>query len=155
METRVNAIEAALPSGSEVASAAWHPRVAGCCPEHDGAGSGNWRTKLGELRSRSVSTMNQVKERSAVRATEIRRRATERAAMWKRSAAGTMAATGSAVRSRAQTGIAQMNSSMRNDPMKWAGIAAGSGVVLGLVGRLLDRQRHRRHLPQLVVIENA
>ena len=41
---------------------------------------------------------------------------------------------------------------LRSDPKKWAGIAAGAGIVLGLAGRYL---RHRAHRPHLVVVETT
>jgi hypothetical protein len=48
----------------------------------------------------------------------------------------------------------KLQSQLRSDPKKWAGIAAGAGVALGLAGRYL---RHRAHVnarrPQVVVIE--
>ena len=41
---------------------------------------------------------------------------------------------------------------LRSNPKKWAGIAAGAGIVLGLAGRYL---RHRAHRPHLVVVETT
>jgi hypothetical protein len=41
---------------------------------------------------------------------------------------------------------------LRSNPKKWAGIAAGAGLVLGLAGRYL---RHRAHKPHLVIVEAA
>ena len=44
--------------------------------------------------------------------------------------------------------------SMQTNPMKWAGIAAGTGLILGLAGRLVQR-RSQRSIPDLVIIETA
>lgn len=60
------------------------------------------------------------------------------------------------VRSGVSNRMAKMQSSMRTNPVKWVGIAAGSGFVVGMLGRLLRaRSEHRRHMPQLVVIESS
>ena len=51
------------------------------------------------------------------------------------------------VQSSAQT-------SMKTSPMLWAGIAAGSGFAIGLVGRFMHwRNYHRRMTPDLVIID--
>jgi hypothetical protein len=48
----------------------------------------------------------------------------------------------------------EVQTSMRTSPMLWAGIAAGSGFAIGLVGRFVQwRNRQRRQVPHLVVIE--
>lgn len=44
--------------------------------------------------------------------------------------------------------------SMRTNPMKWAGIVAGTGFILGLAGRILQR-RSQRSAVDLFVIESG
>ena len=48
----------------------------------------------------------------------------------------------------------QVQTSMQINPMKWAGIAAGVGFGLGLIGRLLQG-RTKRNQPDLIVIETC
>ena len=57
---------------------------------------------------------------------------------------------------RTSSSMTKVQSSMRENPVKWAGIAAGSGFALGMLGRFIHwRNDHRRHSPQLVVIETS
>ena len=44
--------------------------------------------------------------------------------------------------------------SMRTNPMKWAGVAAGTGFALGLAGRILQRRANHSSV-ELYVIENV
>lgn len=45
------------------------------------------------------------------------------------------------------------NDSLRGNPAKWAGIAAGAGLGIGLIGRFLQHRSQERHVPTLVIIE--
>ena len=47
----------------------------------------------------------------------------------------------------------QVQSSMSNNPMKWAGIAAGSGFALGMIGRLMSHRRKHGPVLDIVVID--
>src|SRR5688572_20020177 len=50
--------------------------------------------------------------------------------------------------------VTKAQTSMKTNPMLWAGIAAGSGFALGLAGRIADsRRRNRRMYPDLVIID--
>lgn len=46
----------------------------------------------------------------------------------------------------------KLKEELRSNPKKWAGIAAGAGIALGLAGRYL---RHRAHRPRLVVVQTT
>jgi hypothetical protein len=58
------------------------------------------------------------------------------------------------VRDGAKSQVAKVQDSMRTSPMKWAGIAAGTGFALGLVGRIAQARNKRKHaMPTLVIVE--
>jgi len=44
---------------------------------------------------------------------------------------------------------------LRSNPTKWAGIAAGAGLGVGLIGRFLHHRAHHRRMPAVVIIEAA
>ena len=114
------------PSGYEVESAMFTPDV--------GPDRSNVMRKLDDLKSRSLSKVH-----------DVQRVVNDRTALIKSSA-----------RTGVTTGVTRVQSSMRNSPAKWAGIAAGSGFVLGMLGRFISsRNEHRRHMPQLIVIETS
>jgi len=55
----------------------------------------------------------------------------------------------------ATTKLGDMQSSMRSNPMKWAGIAAGTGFGLGLISRVMHWRNKHHPSPTLVVIERT
>lgn len=113
------------PSGFEVESASFHPEV---------SRSNVIRTRFGDLKSRSLSKVH-----------DVRKGMTDRTALIK-----------SNVQHSMTTAKTSAQRSMRNHPARWAGIAAGSGFVLGLLGRFIQsRNEHRHHMPELVVIETS
>ena len=47
-----------------------------------------------------------------------------------------------------------LKSSMKTSPMLWAGVAAGSGFALGMLGRIVQwRSKRRQAMPELVIID--
>lgn len=134
-----------LPSGCEVGAATLHPHVhehvhdAGTgvtLPEHSGM-----RGKLDSIKSRGLSKVH-----------DIQRVARERGVTMKRS----LMTAQTSVRDGAKTQVTKMNDSMKTSPMLWAGIAAGTGFGIGLIGRFAHwRNKHRNRMPDLVIIESG
>ena len=121
----------ALGSGCEVESATFHLPVGdplGDLQLGDMHRSG-FRGRLDDLKSRSVSKVH-----------DVQRVIGERRVALKSSLDGQV--------DRVQT-------SMKTSPMLWAGIAAGSGFALGMLGRVIQwkQKRERRALPDLVIID--
>lgn len=59
------------------------------------------------------------------------------------------------VETGAMSQATKVQQSMRTSPMKWAGIAAGTGFALGLIGRIAQARSKRRHaMPALVIVES-
>jgi ElaB/YqjD/DUF883 family membrane-anchored ribosome-binding protein len=59
------------------------------------------------------------------------------------------------VKPRVNAMTMKANDSLRADPAKWAGIAAGAGLGIGLIGRFLHHRAHHRPMPAVVIIEAA
>lgn len=58
------------------------------------------------------------------------------------------------VRDGARTQMTKVETSMRTNPMLWAGVAAGTGFGLGLIGRIAQWRHKQRHaMPDIVIIE--
>lgn len=59
------------------------------------------------------------------------------------------------LRSRTSTRAAETGAHMRNHVSMWAGVAAGAGLGIGLLGRILMHRSKHRMTPQLVIIETS
>jgi len=92
-------------------------------------------------RSGMRARLESLKSRSLVKVQSVRGKVGER---------------GIAVRDRAKSQVTKVQSSMSSKPMLWAGIAAGAGFGIGLIGRFAQLRSKQRHmLPDLIIIETG
>ena len=129
-----------FPTGYEVGGAV-HPHVhddfetALTVPERS-----RMRAKLQTLKSRGLSKVHDIQRVVRARGTSVKDQ---------------LRTTRSAVSDGAKTQVTRVNESMRTKPMLWAGIAAGAGFSLGLVGRIAQwRSKQQQGMPDLVIIES-
>lgn len=158
--------ELAMPSGYEVESATIVPPIeAGATPVTYGSGIGSGigssqqsgiREKLDQLRSRGAVQLSHLKSRGSEQLSTLKSRGTETLHHLQHELRDRSAIAKSSLQSNAQRQVTNMNSSMRTNPMKWVGIAAGAGFGIGLIGRFVHwRNHHKRMAPQLVIIESS
>jgi ElaB/YqjD/DUF883 family membrane-anchored ribosome-binding protein len=57
------------------------------------------------------------------------------------------------VKPRVNAMTMKANDRMRGNPAKWAGVAAGAGLGIGLLGRFLQHRKQKRRVPTLLIIE--
>lgn len=132
-----------LPSGSEVESAAFRGPVD---VDHQlpAAHDSGLRHKVENLKSRGVVAIQTLQHRVVDRSQNL-----------KRSLSTRVASTNASMRDGVQNRMSQVQTSMRTQPIMWAGIAGGTGMALGLLGRFMQWRNHRRVVPDLVIIETA
>lgn len=173
-----------VPSGLEVESATFHMPVAATCSStssgvkakmNDLATKGTetvtqWKQNLNDkysemkpvvmdkidtMRTTTMERVAEVKSTVNSRVADLKVTANEKMAELKVTANEKM----TALRTDAELRATEVQSDMRVNPMKWAGIAAGTGFGLGLIARIMDHRKHkhvRRHnVPQLVIIESS
>ena len=155
-----------MPSGFEVEAATFHApvvtEVVVVTPERS---SSNMKEKLNSLKSQSRMKLHDVQhlmnEKTAVMKSSLERSmSTAKSSMQQSlaSARSTMERSVNQANTTVHTGFNDMQADMKVNPMKWAGIAAGSGFAIGLIGRYMhwrNKHRHVHSMPQLVIIESA
>jgi ElaB/YqjD/DUF883 family membrane-anchored ribosome-binding protein len=133
-----------LPSGSEVESAVFRSSVVDVDHQLPAADDSGLRHKVENLKSRGLAAIQGVQRNVVSRTNEL-----------KRSVSTKVTRTNESVRGSVQKSTSQVQQSMREKPMMWAGIAGGTGMALGLIGRVMHwRNHHRRSMPDLVIIES-
>jgi ElaB/YqjD/DUF883 family membrane-anchored ribosome-binding protein len=134
--------ELELPSGWEVETASLRLPMesvssSGVAPlERSG-----FRGKLDTWKSRGLSKVHDIQQVVSDR----------------KSAAKTSLITAkSSVRDGAKSQVAKVQTSMRTNPGLWAGVAAGAGFGIGLIGRFAQwRSKQRHRMPDLIIIEST
>ncbi|HEX8620269.1 MAG TPA: hypothetical protein VF911_22000 [Thermoanaerobaculia bacterium] len=164
-----------MPSGYEVEAATFHAPVVAevtvVTPERSVSHKNsdmksNVIEKLESMRKHSRMKFHDmqhlVDEKSAVMKSQLQRSMTTAKAQLQESMAvakTTMNRSMEQANTTVHTGFNDMQSDMKVNPMKWAGIAAGSGFAIGLIGRFIHWRNKHSHthsrMPQLVIIESA
>ena len=157
-----------MPSGFEVEAATFHAPVVAevtvVTPERSGSDlKSNVKEKLDSLRMQSRMKLHDAQhlmnEKSAEMKSSLQRSMTTAKSQMQQKMMMARSTTNRSVvqaKTSVHTGFNDMQSDMRVNPMKWAGIAAGSGFAIGLLGRFMHwRNKHRHMQPQLVIIERA
>ena len=135
-----------MPSGCEVGSATFHTPVSGVQPIHSSEHS--------DLRSK----VDRLKDRGLAKVRDVKRDVSMKTAVMKRDASQKLMTTRSSMQRNVSNQMERVQSSMRTSPARWAGIAAGSGFAIGMIGRFVhwrNKHQHERHMPQLVIIEST
>jgi ElaB/YqjD/DUF883 family membrane-anchored ribosome-binding protein len=164
-----------MPSGYEVEAATFHAPVVAevtvVTPERSVSHKSsdmkaNVIDKLEMLRMQSRMKLHDVQhlmnEKSVVMKGQLQRSMMTAKAQLQESmtvAKSTMNRSMHQANTTVHTSFNDMQSDMKVNPMKWAGIAAGSGFAIGLIGRFIHWRNKHSHthsrMPQLVIIESA
>ena len=154
-----------MPSGLEVESATFHmPPTIPMDSSHQlpAANHSNLKHTIDDLKTRATEKLGTLQRTAVERGTELKAQVVDRSTalktqladrsdVLKRQMSEKMAVTKVQVRTGVNDTMNDMQHSMRENPIKWAGIAAGSGMALGLLGRFMQWRASRR-TPDLIVI---
>jgi ElaB/YqjD/DUF883 family membrane-anchored ribosome-binding protein len=163
-----------MPSGLEVESAAFHVHGPSCgcsivsTPVHTSSNlnsSGGMKEKLNQLKTQGRMKLHDMQHVIDDKTTVMKGSLQRSVALAKTNvrisvmtARSTMQRSMDQANTSVHTGLSDMQADMKVNPMKWAGIAAGSGFAIGLIGRFVhwrNKHRHVHSMPQLVIIESA
>lgn len=121
----------------------------------DHSHDGGMKDKLYHFRSRAIDKMNTMKRDM----NDMKRDVSEK---WMPMASERMNSMRSGMKMKAdelqremKTRVSGLEMQLKANPTKWAGIAAGAGFGLGLIGRIMRHRSHRAAIPRIVVIEGA
>ena len=103
---------------------------------HDGSIKDKWF----HMRSRGLESIHSMTSGMSERVSSIRPIAEQRVA---------------SVRNNMKLQVDRLQMQLRSNPTKWAGIAAGAGFGLGLIGRIMRHRASHPSIPRLIIIESA
>lgn len=151
MDINNRGMDVSMPSGGEVNSAVFHPTID---PSHElpPANHSNMRHRIDDLRGRGMAKVQSVQRMMSDRSASMKRSLSTSMTNMKTSMREQMNSRKSQLQSTMMSKQSEMQQSMRTNPMMWAGIAGGTGMALGLVGRFLH-WRANRPMPDLVIID--
>ncbi len=170
-----------VPDGFEVEAAVVHPPVGRTSTADWPTPEGGMKSKLQHLkesglgrlrhvqqvmsqqRSNGMQKLHEMSLTVSDRASVMRSRGLERWHDAQRTMSERRASAQSAIQQKIEEmrpvvreKMAKLNSDMHSNAPKWAGIAAGAGLALGIGGRIMRHRMHRHHhehIPTLVVVE--
>ncbi|HSP34618.1 MAG TPA: hypothetical protein VLU46_09915 [Thermoanaerobaculia bacterium] len=134
----LNTSDVRVPSGFDVESATTHRSENLILDDH--SHDAGMKDKLYHLRSRGMETWG-----------SMRSGMSDRVSTWTPMVRDRVTTMRSSVMER----ISRMQGEMKSNPGKWAGIAAGAGFGIGLVGRLLRRRSRMTDDRTSIVIVGA
>jgi ElaB/YqjD/DUF883 family membrane-anchored ribosome-binding protein len=141
--------DSVMPSGCEVESATFHVPVEGGLTV-ESAGRGGLRGKLDDLKWRGAQSLHSLQDRGS----ELKSRGVEKIDSLRRQVSERGSLMKSSMRDGMNGQVTRMNTSMRTSPMLWAGVAAGAGFTLGMIGRYAQwRHKQYSRMPELVIID--
>ena len=114
----------------------------------DHSHDGGMKDKLYHLRSRGIDVMNTVKR-------DVNEKWMPMANERMSSMRSGMKMKTDKLQREMKTRVSDLESQLKANPTKWAGIAAGAGFGLGLIGRIMRHRAHRAATPHIVIIEGA
>ena len=154
-----------MPSGIEVECASMHsPTCSSGVHNHSFKSSAGRRDKLNSIRSDMMRTANRLRGQLTDKKSELMTSASRRVnglratvcqkANELRNAAIDRANTlRTSARDRVNVTRMRIDNELRTNTAKWTGIAAGAGLGLGLLSRLIrHRMQARRSMPEAVII---
>jgi ElaB/YqjD/DUF883 family membrane-anchored ribosome-binding protein len=112
---------------------------------------GTMRHQVDELKHNASVKADGLKRGVIMKTAELKNNVSMKTEEWKQN----VSMKSDELKRTATMKVADVQQDLHSNPRKWAGIAAGAGLGVGLIGRYLSHRSKRRHVPHLVIIEAA